>query len=279
MNFEIPRRIEIAYEHAIDKLLMDFFRLPTFETWNDVMGLLKGYFASAQMLTQAATQLAARMVTAVSVQNAQSWREAARQSTKGREIYQMLRTEMQQPRMRDRLFFLVQSNAQLISTVPQVVAERTVHHVQQEQMAGRRAEDIMHDLKPYMRNLKDWQVQRIARTEVAKADTAITRTRAEEIDLNWYVWETSQDARVRDSHRKMSGVLVSWADPPAPEVLIGRKSEGHYHAGNIYNCRCIALPLVDMSEVQWPSKVYSNGRISVMSKTRFSQLNGATVAA
>jgi SPP1 gp7 family putative phage head morphogenesis protein len=277
LNFDRPMRIEVAYENAINKLLMEFFKLPTFENWNDVIGMLKQYTTNVKFLYGFATQLAARMVTAVSVQNANSWREAARKSTRGAEIYRMLRREMQEPRMRDRLYFLIQTNAQLISTVPQTIAEHAVHHVQQEQMAGRRAEDIMNDLKPYMRNLKHWQVQRIARTEVAKADTAITRTRAENIDLNWYVWETSRDARVRQSHRKMQGVLVNWNDPPSPEALDREKPVGHYHAGNIYNCRCLALPVVDVSDIRWPSKVYSNGRITVMSRTQFERI--AAVAA
>jgi SPP1 gp7 family putative phage head morphogenesis protein len=277
MEFERPLRLEVAYENAIDRLLMQFFKLPKFETWNDVINLLKQYSMSVRALSGFATQLAARMVTGVSIQNANSWREAARKSTKGLTIYRMLREEMQHPRMRDRMYFLIQSNAQLISTVPQVVAERAVHHVQQEQMKGRRAEDILHDLRPYMRNLKDWQVQRIARTEVAKADTAITRTRAEDMDLNWYVWETSRDARVRDSHKRMQGTLVNWNDAPSPEALVGEKSVGHYHAGNIYNCRCVALPVVDVSDVQWPSKVYSNGRITVMSLKQFK--HNAAIAA
>lgn len=275
--FQPPKRIEVAYERAIDKLLMQFFKLPVIETWNDVLDLFKQYTTNIQVLHGFATNLASKMVTAVSIQNANSWREAATKSTKGREIYSMLRQEMQQPKMRDRLYFLIQSNASLISTVPQIVGQHAVHHVQQEQMAGRRAEDIMRDLKPYMRNLKDWQVKRIARTEVAKADTAITRTRAEEIDLNWYVWETSQDARVRDSHRKMQGVLINWNDPPSPEALSREKPVGHYHAGNIYNCRCIALPMVDVSDVSWPSKVYSNGRITTMSLSQFKR--SAAIAA
>lgn len=275
--FQRPMRIEIAYERAIDKLLMQFFKLPLLETWNDVLDLIKQYTTSVRVFQEFASNLAAKMVTAVSIQNAFSWREAATKSTQGRVIYQMLQQEMQQPKMRDRMYFLIQSNASLISTVPQTIAEHAVHHVQQEQMAGRRAEDIIHDLKPYMRNLKDWQVQRIARTEVAKADTAITRTRAEEIDLNWYMWETSQDARVRDSHRKMQGVLINWNDPPSPEALAREKPVGHYHAGNIYNCRCIALPMVDVSDVHWPSKVYSNGRIATMSLTQFKRI--AAIAA
>jgi hypothetical protein len=162
MKFERPMRIEIAYERAIDKLLMEFFKLPKIETWNDMLDVLRQYTTNVRIFQEFAGKLAAKMVTAVSVQNAASWREAAIRSTKAREIYSMLHQEMQQPRMRDRLYFLIQSNAQYISTVPQTVAAHTVRHVQQEQMAGRRAEDILHDLKPYMRSLKDWQVQRIA---------------------------------------------------------------------------------------------------------------------
>jgi SPP1 gp7 family putative phage head morphogenesis protein len=272
VKFERPMRIEIAYERAIDKLLMEFFKLPKIETWNDMLDVLKQYTTNVRIFQEFAGKLAAKMVTAVSVQNAASWREAAIRSTKAREIYSMLHQEMQQPRMRDRLYFLIQSNAQYISTVPQTVAAHTVRHVQQEQMAGRRAEDILHDLKPYMRSLKDWQVQRIARTEVAKADTAITRTRAEDIQLNWYLWETSSDARVRASHRKMQGVLINWNDPPSPEALAREKPVGHYHAGNIYNCRCLALPVVDFGDVQWPSKVYHNGKIDRLSLTQFKKI-------
>jgi len=270
--FHRPLRIEIAYENAINKLLSVWMHLPTFEVWNDVITLLQAYSQSIQFLQKYASELATKMVTSVSIQNANSWREAARQSTKGRLIYQMLRQELMQPKMRDRLHFLIQSNAQYISTIPQEVATRTVHYVQQEQMAGRRSEDILKDLRPHMQNLKKWQVERIARTEVAKADTAVTRTRAEYIGLNWYVWETSHDARVRRSHEHMNGVLVSWNDPPSPESMVHEKPVGHYHAGNIYNCRCIALPVVDTSEVKWPHKVYANGRIATLSLTHFKRI-------
>jgi SPP1 gp7 family putative phage head morphogenesis protein len=272
VTFERPKRLEIAYERAIDKLLLEFFKLPAIETWNDMLDVLKQYTTNVRIFQEFAVKLASKMVTAVSVQNAHSWREAAIRSSKGREIYSMLFQEMQQPRMQDRLHFLIRSNAQYISTIPQTVAAHTVQHVQQEQMKGRRAEDILHDLKPYMGSLKDWQVQRIARTEVAKADTAITRTRAEDIQLNWYVWETSSDARVRDAHRKMQGVLINWNDPPSPEALAREKPVGHYHAGNIYNCRCLALPVVDFGDVHWPSKVYTNGKISTLSLTQFKKI-------
>jgi SPP1 gp7 family putative phage head morphogenesis protein len=270
--FERPLRLEVAYENAITRLLQHFFKIPTFETWNEAQQLVHEYATTVKYLFGFAQKLASNMITHVGIQNANSWREAAHTAGRGSLIYNLLRTEMNQPKMRDRLYFLIQSNAQFISTIPQEVAARTVHHVQQEQMAGRRSEDILHDLAPYMRELKKWQIRRIARTEVAKADTAITRTRAEELNLNWYKWSTSHDARVRKSHRHMSEVLVNWNDAPSPELLVHEKNAGSYHAGNIYNCRCIALPVVAVDDVDWPSKVFTNGRILRLSKTQFMRL-------
>jgi SPP1 gp7 family putative phage head morphogenesis protein len=132
----------------------------------------------------------------------------------------------------------------------------------------------MRDLKPYMQHLKNFEIQRIARTEVAKADTAITRVRAESIGLNWYEWQTSQDARVRVSHRKMNQVLIDWNDPPSPEQLVKEPSEGHYHAGNIYNCRCVALPVLSLNSLNWPRRVYHSGSLRLVSKNQFLQISG-----
>jgi SPP1 gp7 family putative phage head morphogenesis protein len=272
MPFERPMRLEIAYEHSITRLLQKFFKIPEIETWNQAQKLVKEYATTVKYLAGFAAQLASNMVTHVSVQNANSWREAAHIAGRGSLIYTLLRNELHQPKMRDRLHFLIQSNAQFISTIPQDVAARTVHHVQQEQLAGRRSSDILHDIAPYMRELKKWQIQRIARTEVAKADTAVTRVRAEELGLNWYKWSTSHDARVRKSHRHMSDVLVNWNDPPSPELLVHEKTAGSYHAGNIYNCRCIALPLVSVDDVNWPSKVYAHGNINRISKSQFTRM-------
>jgi len=79
------------------------------------------------------------------------------------------------------------------------------------------------------------RVKLIARTETGKAYTMLTMAQSEDLDIPAYEWETSIDARVRSSHNHMQGVIVFWHDPPSPEALIGIKSVGKYHAGNIYN--------------------------------------------
>jgi SPP1 gp7 family putative phage head morphogenesis protein len=116
----------------------------------------------------------------------------------------------------------------------------------------------------------------IARTEVSKSQTALTQARAEALGLNWYIWRTSEDSRVRSSHDFMEGVLVRWSDPPNPELLDpdfkGKKTYGKYHAGNIFNCRCYPEPVVDIDDIEFPCRVYFNGKIQNMTRNRFLEI-------
>jgi hypothetical protein len=67
----------------------------------------------------------------------------------------------------------------------------------------------------------------------------------------------------------MEGVLVCWNNPPSPEMLIGEKNVGYYHAGNIYNCRCYPEVVIKLDFISWPHKVYYNGTIQTMTRKQF----------
>jgi SPP1 gp7 family putative phage head morphogenesis protein len=271
--FHRPTRFELIYQREINRLLDRFFILPSAQTLGEINQRMIEFSQLRNFIQGNATRLAARMVTMVAQGNSRSWRQAATKASKGRFIYNMLKKELQGG-LGDRITGIVQSNAEYISTLPNNIAERTTAYIQRETMKGRRSEDIMKDIKPYMQHLKNFEVQRIARTEVAKTDTAITRVRAESIGLNWYEWETSHDARVRPSHKIMNGVLINWNDPPSPESLAHEKSVGHYHAGEIYNCRCPALPVLSLSGLSWPHKVYIHGSIKRLSRKDFLLVSG-----
>ena len=93
--------------------------------------------------------------------------------------------------------------------------------------------------------------------------------RAKNVGIEWYVWETCGDERVRKSHKKMQGVLVPYDHPPSPEHLIGEQSIGKYHAGQLKDCRCYAQPLLELSDVNWPHRVYWRGAIIRMKRSEF----------
>lgn len=213
-----------------------------------------------------------RMVTPLAARNYETWRKAARVSTRSHFLYTVLMEELKQGIKKD-IDLQVISNAALIKTLPSDTAQKVVKDIEEYALSGLRVEEIEKLIQDKTRQHSRASARLIARTEVSKTTSALTKARSEELGLRWYVWRTMEDGdRVRKSHRIMNDVLVSWNNPPSPELLVKEKDVGRYHAGNIWNCRCYSEPLIDIDDVKWPHKVYINGSIQKMSKARFSLL-------
>lgn len=213
-----------------------------------------------------------RMVTPLAARNYETWRKAARVSTRSHFLYTVLMEELKQGIKKD-IDSQVISNAALIKTLPSDTAQKVVRDIEEYALSGLRVEEIEKLIQDKTRQHSRASARLIARTEVSKTTSALTKARSEELGLRWYVWRTMEDGdRVRKSHRIMNDVLVSWNNPPSPELLVKEKDVGRYHAGNIWNCRCYSEPLIDIDDVKWPHKVYINGSIQKMSKARFSLL-------
>lgn len=213
-----------------------------------------------------------RMVTPLAARNYETWRKAARVSTRSHFLYTVLMEELKQGIKKD-IDSQIISNAALIKTLPSDTAQKVVRDIEEYALSGLRAEEIEKLIQDKTRQHSRASAKLIVRTEVSKTTSALTKARSEELGLRWYVWRTMEDGdRVRKSHRIMNDVLVSWNNPPSPELLVKEKDVGRYHAGNIWNCRCYSEPLIDIDDVKWPHKVYINGSIQKMSKARFSLL-------
>lgn len=213
-----------------------------------------------------------RMVTGLYQSNSNTWREAARKATKGKMLYGALMEELRKGDSRIMQDQIVE-NINLIKTLPNDVATKVVKDITEATLKGKRASEIEKIIRVQTDKHSRASARLIARTEVSKTTTALTKQRSEQLDLHWYVWRTALDGdRVRKSHRNMEDVLVNWNNPPSPEALVGEKDVGKYHAGNIWNCRCYPEPLLDVDDVKWPHKVYYNGSIQKMSKNQFEQL-------
>jgi len=222
---------------------------------------------------KAAERTAERMVSGVAFTSAKSWREAVMKATHSRRIYGALQQEMNRPAMREAYRNLLDENAKLIKSIPYDLAQKVTRYAAEEAGKGKRTGDLMKMLRVQCAELTANKIKLIARTEISKAHTEVTRVRSEDLDIPAYVWITSNDRRVRESHRKMNNIIVFWNDPPSPEVLIGQKSTlGKYHSGECPNCRCEPLPLVSLDEVTWPHRVYRNGSVTMMNRTAFQHL-------
>ena len=104
----------------------------------------------------------------------------------------------------------------------------------------------------------------IVRTESSKVNTALTEVRSRSMGVKAYIWSTSGDARVRDTHAILDGVLIFWDKPPKFIHIAksGKRTEDIHHSGNIYNCRCVPLPVFELEDLHFPLKVAENATIT-----------------
>lgn len=228
----------------------------------EIVSILRALERSPEFKAECASA-ARSMATAMSLADLQTWRQAAEVSTRGREIYLALKRETaSNTEIGQTIEGIIQENAKLIRTVPQDIAEKFTETIRQRQMSGLRPDAILEELQQRAPMLTKEQARRIARTESGKAATALREARARKYHRDFYIWFTSHDERVRDSHRLMHNVICRWDDPPNPEMIAGEaRNYGSYHPRGIFNCRCDALSIVALEDITFPHKCHSHGQI------------------
>lgn len=253
--------IERRYFNGINQFKTKLNKiLKTYSSLSDILQGINDYTESQEFQAIAHGE-ALRMVESTVVTNARTWKEAARKSTKGRQIYELLRDETSQSKVFQGI---VKENASLIKSVPPYVSEKITKYITQETIKGRRPEEIAKEIRQYAPELSENRAKLIARTEVSKAQTAIIQSRAERLSMNYYTWDGAMDQRERPSHKIMQGVICDFRNPPAPEAILGIKSTlGHYHAGNCPNCRCSPVPVLDRDDAENKANK-RNGRLKIV---------------
>ncbi len=270
-RFKPRRSIERRYAAAINRIMKGLLqRLKGASSPFQMLQVIRG-FARSPTLDKASREAAGAMATSLFHDGAKDWRSAAMRGSKGRTIYLLLKKERGR---RSEISAIVERNSKLIKSMASDVAREVSLDMEKGQAMGKRPEELMHSVLARWPTLTEAHARLIARTESSKATTALTEARAKSAGAAWYVWRTSDDARVRGSHRHMDGVICAWSDPPSPEKLCHQKDYGHYHPGNIFNCRCYPEPLLEYSDVSWPHKVYHGGKVQYMTLAKFKALNG-----
>jgi SPP1 gp7 family putative phage head morphogenesis protein len=270
--WEPKRKDEIQYQKALKKITKALEKkLGGLTDLRIILRTIKK-FTDSKEFHEYAYKASLKMVTSLFKDAGKTWRQAARENSKSKLIYEALKKEMTGPiglAVKEQ----VERNAKLIKDMPLKISKEITNHVAEETLKGRRSSDIMEDLQKLYPHMCESKAKLIARTECSKTSTALTKARCDDIGINWYEWNTAHDSRTRSSHKHMSGVLVNWNDTPAPEELIGVKSTlGHYNAGNCPNCRCFCSPIVRVDFIDFPHKVYYQGKIQTMTKAQFKSI-------
>ncbi len=238
------RRIETRFTRALNgliKILEDTVRYP--QTPQDVTQGLQHYAQSPEYQSWC-DEMAFNMTAQVNESVNAVWRQSALKAGRGNEFYTAILAGVKAP-PGGAFSQIVRENANMIKALPLDISRDMTAFIARESAKGRRTGDILTDLIEKFPNTAKTRLQLIARTEVSKTQSALTQARAFSLGIEWYIWRTSEDARVRSAHRHMEGILVNYLDPPSPEALFpkkGVKPYGHYHAGMTMNCRCYAEP-------------------------------------
>lgn len=186
----------------------------------------------AKLLEPWAASAAKRMITEVAARDKQAWRE------KSAEMGRLLRAEMNDAPIGAVFRQRMADQVGLITSLPLDAAER-VHKLTMEGIVqGTRAKAIAAEIMRSGEVTKS-RADLIARTEVGRTATEITRARAVFVGSTHFKWLSVGDSDVRPGHRRLNGKIFAWNDPPECDP-------GHHALpGCIWNCRCVAIPQID----------------------------------
>lgn len=182
---------------------------------------LEGY---ADTLNGWAEATAGRMIEAANKQDEAAWR------ARGNEMARSIREEIERAPTGSVMRELMREQVRLIKSIPLDAAARVNKLTTEGIQNGARASEISAEISR-SGEVSKGKANLIARTEVSRTASKLTETRARAVGSDGYVWRTSNDSDVRDSHRKMNGKFVAWNDPPSLDGMTG-------HAGCFPNCRC-----------------------------------------
>ena len=227
------RRAERIYSQQLSRLAKQIGQIITgyqpkdlneASTLND---MLRRY---ADALTPWATKVASDMLTEVNARDIGAWRALGAEISKG-----VMRDIMTAP-AGEIMRALLSEQVTLIKSMPLDAAQRvhdlTLKGLEDSTRASQIAKEIMRSGE-----VSKSKAMLIARTEVARTGSVLTEARAKHVGSDGYIWQTSRDGDVRQSHKEMQGKLVKWSDPPTLDGMTG-------HAGCFPNCRCWAEVLL-----------------------------------
>jgi SPP1 gp7 family putative phage head morphogenesis protein len=141
-------------------------------------------------------------------------------------------------------------NVKLIELIPAQLLDDVDKVIETAWTKGLRVEVLRKELQKRFEVSKS-RADLIARDQVLKLNSQITKTRQTSAGIVEYVWTTSHDERVRGNpdgkypdsdsdHYSLDGTRQRWDAPPVTNPKTGETN----HPGEDYQCRCVAVPVL-----------------------------------
>ena len=188
----------------------------------------------ANVLDPWARNVSAKMIAEVAQRDRRAW---ANVSTRmGIEM----RAELNAAPMGQVMAELQEIQTQLIKSIPTEAAVKVHEWTQEGLSTGARAKTVADRIFNEIGGVTRSRAMLIARTETTRTAGAVMQARAQSVGSTHYTWQTMHDADVRPDHRILDGKVFAWAEPPIADQRTGARAP----PGAIYNCRCLALPIL-----------------------------------
>jgi SPP1 gp7 family putative phage head morphogenesis protein len=232
--FARARKVEERYARQLRKVartigdIINGFDLVEPEAMARLQATMANY---ARVLEPWATSVATRMLAEVSQRDEAAWVTMSKDLSRG------LRNELATAPTGQAMRVLLADQVNLITSLPTEAAERVHKLTMEALLTGTRASETAKEI------MRSGEVTRsratlIARTETARTASLLTQVRAEHVGITHFWWRTSEDGDVRPSHKKMADRVCEFANPP---IVDGKPLV----AGQTYNCRCWAEPIIE----------------------------------
>lgn len=236
LRWEIARRAESHYNSRLRQVALQvggilrvFAPGGAVKSLQGLLRMLEGYADAMRPWAEAAAEY---MVADVARRTDRLWRENSKA------MGLAIRAELAQGRSGAVFEEARREQIDLIRSLPLEAGRRVQDLTVGALSTGRRAESIAQEVVRTAEVTKA-RARLIARTEVARTAANLMMARAISAGSEGYVWRTSRDADVRDTHRAMEGRYVRWDSPPKTDPGLDP-----YHAGCGPNCRCFAEPVL-----------------------------------
>jgi SPP1 gp7 family putative phage head morphogenesis protein len=132
---------------------------------------------------------------------------------------------------------ITRMNQETLDKIEQLVSEAVSGGIPTGAMA-RPGKNTLLDRIEQRFNVGRSRASLIARDQTAKLASQINRERQTAVGITHFVWSTSGDARVRQSHADLDGRIFSWA-----EGAVNPETGETIWPGTDFQCRCDAIPV------------------------------------
>lgn len=137
-------------------------------------------------------------------------------------------------------YILITSNARNFVSKINTLTEQAI-------VSGWGVNQLKKEIMKVTEDLSEKHCKLLARDQIGKLNGRIAQNQMQEIGLELYIWDTSHDDRVRESHALMQGLLCRWDDANLcsydnGKTWVERPSGAvRLHPGEDIQCRCDGL--------------------------------------